>query len=295
MKCSAYILRYVLVTVKAVLTAMLRLAVACLTMASIFMLVPLTSALLFAAPNPIPATCASKDGFDPLDPNALTYEELKRIIQQPDNRISSVNDLLRFFARHPVYRGFLENPVLNDKSFALHRADVGPSFPRLVIHQHRMIIMMVTDPSKTSSDELEIQEYIPAAHKFMFRIVNFAAKGTPEMFVDDAGTTPISFLGHDGKAVFIPPFTRKYSGTIGSCNSCHDRGGSFEPYHANADLLPRWNVPSLWKQPFPETIEAGSEQAANWELFQQTLKDPSLPSAFAFAPQSKRPSRIQAG
>jgi hypothetical protein len=220
------------------------------------------------------------DNLDPLSPDALTFSTLKSLILTRD--IRSVDQLLQFFAAHPVYKGLLENPVLNKRSHALHAADVSPQFPRLLLHQHRMVMMMVTDESKVSSEQLEIQEYVPERHQYKFRLVNFAVFGQPTMFVEDAGNTTFNFLDN-GEAIQLAPYTDPSFAGVGSCDACHDRADSgYHPWLDDRYILPRWSVSPVWTPAFGE--RSSHEEPTQWQKFEETYADPIKGKRFRILP-----------
>lgn len=223
---------------------------------------------------------SAADSLDPLSPNALTFAKLKELIVA--NRIRSVDQLLAYFAGHPVYRGFLDNPVLNKRSNALHAEDVSAAFPRLVLHQHRMVMMMVTDTRKLSSQQLEIIEYVPEDHRYEFRLINFAVFGQPTMFVERAGNTAFSF--RDGnELVRLPPFTDPSFEGVQACGACHDRALSgYYPWLDDRYLLPRWSVAPIWNPAFGG--RSHHEDPAQWARFEATYASTTLGQRFRSLP-----------
>jgi hypothetical protein len=191
-----------------------------------------------------------------LPANGFTFADLKNIILE--NHLNSVNETLAYFAQDPRYSRLVENPVLNPRSFALHGSDVVPRFPRIVLHDRNFVLQVTGDPSKVSSEIIESFEFNPEDQRLHFQIINFPARATNEMFVEDAESADFQHMKH-------PSY-----GTIVACSGCH---GLEAP-----DSRPRWGAGPFWQTPFggiDETIFAASPAARDWDTFQNTLKDSS--------------------
>lgn len=198
----------------------------------------------------------------------LTFAELRKIILE--QQLGSVNETLRALGRDPRYSHLLQDPVLNPRSFALHAADVSARFPRIVLHDRNFVLQVTGDPRKESGEIIESLEFRAADRRFHFQLVNFLARETGEMFVENAESTDFRRLRH-------PSFS-----TVLTCNGCHALDGQ--------DTRPRWGAGPYWQTPFgriQETITAGSRSAADWLAFQSTLQDPTQGERYRLL----RPSR----
>ena len=99
-----------------------------------------------------------------------TFKSLEKIIRNPKNGIVDTASFLRYLKADSYLNGFLRNPVLNERSNALHSKDVTPEFPRIILHLDDMIMMFVGNPKKKSSQFLEIIEFNSQSKKFEFKL-----------------------------------------------------------------------------------------------------------------------------
>jgi len=187
----------------------------------------------------------------------LDYAHLKQAIQS--RSIESFDDLLKFFDKSPLFKTLLENPVLNERSKALHSDLVSATFPRIIMHGGNLTMMVLGDPRLDESQFLEIIEFLPSTRTFAFHVINFHAKGTDEEFVDDANTARFENFKD-------PTFKN-----VDNCLTCHQ----MEAHESR----PRWMTGPLWQTPFgavENVLHAGSRDFENWKLFQATYADSVL-------------------
>ena len=166
----------------------------------------------------------------------------------------------------PCYSGLLQNPILNPVSFALHGELITPQFPRILIHENGLTLMMVGNPKEPSSNILEIITFDSHKKKFLFSLVNFNASPERE-FTRDAADF--------GFAKEYPGDTA-FKGIL-QCAFCHKLESN--------ESIPRWGMPPLFQVPFGqanEVIYAGSAQMAKWTEFQKTFHDADLGKLYRY-------------
>lgn len=199
---------------------------------------------------------------------ALTYRDLKQVIQMES--IGSFDGLLKYFQSAPRFEELLKNPVLNERSKALHLKLVSPTFPRIVMHGGNLTMMILGDPRLDEAQFLEIIEFVPETRSYAFRLINFHAKGTDEEFVDDANAADFT--------KFKDPIFQ----SAANCFICHQM-------EAN-ESRPRWMTGPIWQTPFGEVddvLHFGSKDFENWKLFQKTYADPVLGARYRALKLSK--------
>lgn len=187
----------------------------------------------------------------------LDYALLKQTILTES--IGSFDELLQFFKHSPTFKPLLENPVLNERSKALHMKLVTPAFPRIVMHGGNLTMMVLGDPRLDEAQLVEIIEFLPATRTYAFRAINFHAKGTNEEFIDDADNADFDHFKD-------PTFK-----DVESCSACHQMEAK--------ESRPRWMTGPIRQTPFGEvnnTLHAGSMDFENWRVFQSTYADTVL-------------------
>lgn len=161
------------------------------------------------------------------------FQGLKREILK--HEIKSSQELLRFFRNSPQYKPFVNSPVLEFESDALHGEEVSAQFPRIVLGDGTLTLHLIGNPRSKSSQLVELAEYIPCTGRYSFSVVNFAIWGDPRMFLEDI----------DYQTQVDTETSALYTRTTGefiTCAGCHASTGN--------SLMPIWNPRSSLHRAF---------------------------------------------
>jgi hypothetical protein len=183
-----------------------------------------------------------------------TYADLKSELMQ--RSVGSVDEMLEVLSTSERFRALVRNPVLEEVSFAIHGREVSPRFPRIVMHDGNVLMHTLGDPSSPAAQSVELMELVPEDRRFHYRVINFAAKDTPNWFVDEAEHADFTTMG--------PAF----DGFI-ECAMCHALEAT--------ESRPRWPTSPIWQTPYGkvnERIAPGSKEMVGWQSFEATLADP---------------------
>jgi hypothetical protein len=174
-------------------------------------------------------------------------------------------ELFDKLSTHPCYSRLLTRPILNPVSFALHNQEVTTQFPRIVLHHGDLTFMLTGDPTKVSSDLLEIITFDTQKSAYRFSLVNFRAADPKQKLFKDASNVEFEQLSD-------PSFAG-----LSKCSMCHALDAT--------ESRPRWGMPPLFQVPFGQAndhIYAGSEQMQRWQEFRKTLADRELGVLYRF-------------
>lgn len=199
----------------------------------------------------------------------LTYERLKQDIRSHD--LASADAFLRFLATDPAYRQMQKSSVLERRSGALHDEEVSAAFPRIVMGDGNLSLHLTADPSRLGHNLIEIIEYVPALGEFKFHLVNFALRGTKDLFFDDPTGLNSDTAEFDR---LMDLYGKTTGGTLARCDSCHLSGYMISP---REDLAQNWGPGISNFRVYGGVdgrISKGSEEAKDFEKFRKTLADP---------------------
>lgn len=178
------------------------------------------------------------------------------------NKIKSSQNLLQFFSSSKQYRPFINSPVLEFESDALHGDEVSERFPRIVLGDGTMTLHLIGDPRSKGSQLVEFIEYLPDEGHYSFSVINFALWGDSRMFLED-----LEFKTHIDSEI-----QRLYTQSIGqffSCAACHSA--------SSGTMLPVWNAGSSLHKAFghgDDFVDRLEEKS--FEQFLNTQNDPQL-------------------
>jgi hypothetical protein len=89
----------------------------------------------------------------------LTFQDLKNDISA--NKITNSEQLLNFFSKNPKYQPFVQNAVLERRSFALHKDQVNSDFPRIIMSNGNLTLHLTGDRSKLGGiSRLPVRPYL---------------------------------------------------------------------------------------------------------------------------------------
>jgi len=150
-------------------------------------------------------------------PGVLTYAKIKKIVADPANKITSLNDFLSFLKSSPLYHEYLRSFTLIFDSRSEEQEAVTPSFPRVVFHKDRLVLAVTGMPGTAAYNTLVMIEFDLAAQDFQFHRIEF-----PPELTD----------GDQARAVQVLP---KPEDRPEGCSDCHGE-----------KLRPRWATYAIW-------------------------------------------------